>query len=321
MIAPRWRHLGKWASRGGWIILALALTFCIPCFAGEKKWNPEGYWLPEGVSTYSQEIDNLFYGVLYLTGAIFVVTEALLLYCLIAFRHRDGRKSHYTHGNHTLELVWTISPALILGIIAILQKSTWEKIKMEVPETDSVKVHLFAQQFEWNFRYAGNDGKWGTKDDVMLVNQLYVPVNKNIVIEQSSKDVIHSFFLPYMRLKQDVVPGMHIKVWFNPTKTTDQMRQTRPDYDKPDGTKAKWNYEIACAELCGSEHSQMRGELYVLEQKDFDAFMTKRSEESARGEWDKPPIWKLWKVGPDGKPLVPEIKKPETSDASTEKHG
>jgi cytochrome c oxidase subunit II len=306
-------------------LLALAM-FSLSAFAGaEAKWpKAEGYWLPEAASTYAQEIDNLFYGILYLTGAVFVVTELLLLVFVLKYRRQEGRKSIYTHGNHKLEMIWTITPAIILAVIAFVQKGTWDKIKSpsHLPKTDIVNVQLFAEQFQWNFRYPGTDKKWGTDDDVLTVKELYAPVNKNIVIEQTSKDVIHSLFLPYMRVKQDVVPGMHLHVWFNPTKTTKQMQESRPPVKvmrkQSDGSEKEveliWNYEIVCAELCGSEHSQMNGKVYVLTQEEYDA---KMQELSAKAKSQEPPaIWERWPVADQetGKRKFPEKKKEETKE-------
>ena len=293
----------------GWALL-LALCVSFPALAAEKKWpNAEGYWLPEAASTYALEIDRLFYGILYLTGFVFLVTEFLLLFFLFKYRRQDGRKAVYTHGNHKLELVWTVTPAVILLAIAVIQKGTWDKIKKNIPEGPNVvKVQLFAEQFSWNFRYAGNDGVWGTKDDVLTVKELYAPVNKDIVIEQTSKDVIHSLFLPYMRLKQDVVPGMHIKVWFNAMKSTADMRKTRPAVTI-DGKTQEWDYEIVCAELCGSEHSQMRGKMYILDEATYEATMKKKSAEYLAGDYEPEKIWDLWKVNEAGVRQYPERKK------------
>lgn len=261
----------------------------------EKRWPIEGYWLPEAASTYAEEVDWLFNFILYLTTAVFIVTEALLLIFLVKYRRREGARGVYTHGNHTLEMVWTLTPAAILALIAFIQKPAWDKIKK--PEkfpsgADTVYVQNFAQQFTWNFRYPGNDGKWGTKDDILLDKQLYVPVNKNIIIEQTSYDVIHAFFLPYHRLKQDVVPGMQIKLWFNSTKSTKQMQEKR---------SPEWNFEIVCAELCGIQHAQMRGVMYVLEQAEYDKWHQETSAEFGKGDREaNTPIWKKWKVNEKG---------------------
>jgi len=363
MIARRWHTAARWAG----CALGLAVLASGSAMGAERHWNPEGLWLPEGVSSYSGDIDRLFYGILYLTGAVFVFTEALLIYSVIKFRRQPGRKSVYSHGNHTLELIWTITPALILFGIAIIQKGTWDTIKSDIPKDDVVNVQLFAQQYNWNFRYADPDNKWNTKAAPLPQSTLYVPVNKNIVIEQTSKDVIHSFFIPNMRLKQDVVPGLHIKVWFKALKTTEEMRKGtdllpagRPDAVSPSdvpydvvfnqlndeqkavlskqgkiqadldmGTFAleasgkkiskveQWDYEIACAELCGAEHSQMRGVLKVLPQAEYDKTMKQISQDYKDEKIDidqngVKKLWKLWKVNADGSPYtVPTAQKSE----------
>jgi cytochrome c oxidase subunit II len=298
---------GRW-KRYAAMLLALMLTVSVA--AAEKKWAIEGYWLPEQASTYAAKIDDLFNGILYLTGFVFVVTELLLVFFLIKYRRQEGRRAVYSHGNHKLEMIWTLIPALILAIIAFVQKSTWDDIKSKVPDgNDTVQVKTYAEQFQWNFRYAGADGKWGTKDDMFEANNLVVPVNKNIVLEQTSKDVIHSFFLPYMRLKQDAVPGMQIKVWFNATKTTKDMQSRR------DGT---WDYEIVCAELCGNQHSQMKGILKVLEQPEYDQWLKKRSKEFEEGDIDVPnmKMWETWKLDEKGNRVIPVAAKEEKKEGA-----
>ena len=172
-----------------------------------------------------------------------------------------------------------------------------------------IHIQTFAKQFEWNFRYAGADNKWGNDDDIVLNNRLVVPVGHPIVMEQTSLDVIHSFFLPNMRLKQDVVPGMQIKVWFQPTKTTKEMQLTRGNYVKPEVFKSEeekakekitppvpepWTYEIVCAELCGMQHGEMRGTMQVLDQKEYDEWYKKASDDASNNE--PPEVWKYWKV-------------------------
>ena len=295
----------KWAL----LILGLSLT-ATSAFCADMPSNPEKFWgmpwLPEGTSTYSDKIDTLFYFIFYLTGAVFIVTEGLLLLFIVMYRKREGAKSIYSHGNHKLELAWTLIPAAILGTIAILQKTTWDEIKK--PENfptgpNVVRIQTFAKQFEWNFRYAGADNKWGTADDIVLNNRLVVPVHHPIVMEQASLDVIHSFFLPNMRLKQDVVPGMQIRVWFEPTKTTAEMQKTRGNYVKPEVFKKPgeaeappepWTYEIVCAELCGMQHGEMRGSMEVLDEAAYNTWFADASAKA--GDYDKPEIWNHWEI-------------------------
>jgi cytochrome c oxidase subunit II len=158
------------------------------------------------------------------------------------YRDRPGRKARYTHGNTTLEIVWTVVPALILVILTLLSVPAWSRIKMTMPETDFV-VQVNAKQFNWQVTYPGADGKFGTGDDKMLLDEMHVPVNKVIRVILKSQDVIHSFFVPQFRIKQDAVPGREIRVWFDATKPG--------------------KYEWPCAELCGFGHSGMRGWIYV----------------------------------------------------------
>jgi cytochrome c oxidase subunit II len=199
-------------------------------------------WLPEDVSTYGQEIDSLFYLIYYITAVTFILVTVLMIVFLVKYREQPGRRAIYTHGNTTLEIIWTIIPAAILIVLSFMSVSTWAKVKRSVPPTD-FDIQVTAKQFNWEVVYPGADAKFGTPDDVNFDNDLHVPVNKVVRIHLGSKDVIHSFFLPNLRLKQDAVPGRTILVWFEATKPG--------------------KYELPCAELCGFGHSGMKGWLYV----------------------------------------------------------
>jgi cytochrome c oxidase subunit II len=208
-------------------------------------------WLPENVSTYGPEIDRLFYLIYYVTGATFFAVQLTLLAFLVLYRHQDGRRATYTHGNTTLEIAWTVAPAILLVILAFASRSVWAEIKQRVPPSD-MQVQVTAKQFNWEIAYPGPDGKIGTDDDVTMDNDLYVPVGKTIRVNLKSRDVIHSFFIPSARFKQDAVPGHEIPTWFKITKPG--------------------KYEVPCAELCGFGHSGMRGWLHVLPLEEYDAW-------------------------------------------------
>jgi len=208
-------------------------------------------WLPENVSTYGPEIDRLFYLIYYVTGATFFAVQITLLAFLVLYRHQDGRRATYTHGNTTLEIAWTIAPAILLVILAFASRSVWAEIKQRVPPSD-MQVQVTAKQFNWEIAYPGPDGKIGTDDDVTMDNDLHVPVGKTIRVNLKSRDVIHSFFIPSARFKQDAVPGHEIPTWFKITKPG--------------------KYEVPCAELCGFGHSGMRGWLHVLPLDEYDAW-------------------------------------------------
>ncbi len=215
------------------------------------------FWLhlPEQASTYAHEIDAIWHLIAWITGIIFVIVEALLLFFLWKYRHREGRQAHYTHGNNRLEVIWTIVPALICVMIALLSRRIWEEIKERMPN-DALEIHVQAEQFAWNIRYAGADGKFDTADDVLTLNQLHFPVGKPVVATLTSKDVIHSFFLPEFRVKQDAVPGMHTRIWFEGNRVG--------------------NWEIACAELCGLGHFRMKGFVTVDTPEDFQKWMAEQ---------------------------------------------
>jgi len=205
-------------------------------------------WLPENVSTFGGEIDSLFYLIYYITAATFILVTVLMIIFLVMYRERPGRRATYTHGNTSLEIIWTIIPAAILIVLSFMSVSTWAKVKRQAPESD-FELQVVAKQFNWDVVYPGADGKFGTDDDVKFDNDLHVPVNKVVRIQLSAKDVIHSFFLPNLRLKQDAVPGRTILVWFEATKPG--------------------KYEIPCAELCGFGHSGMKGWLHVHTPEDY----------------------------------------------------
>jgi cytochrome c oxidase subunit 2 len=216
--------------------------------------------LPEGVSSYSGRVDGLFYLILWITGIIFVVVEVLLLVFLFRYRHREGRRARYTHGNNRLEVIWTIIPAVICVVLALLSRRTWAEIKQQIPK-DAMQIEITGEQFAWNIRYAGPDGKLGTADDIFTLNQLHFPVGRPVVATLRSKDVIHSFFLPEFRVKQDAVPGMSTRIWF------DSMRVG--------------HWEIACAELCGLGHYRMKGYVTVETPEEYEKWLSEQAEQPA----------------------------------------
>jgi cytochrome c oxidase subunit II len=199
-------------------------------------------WLPEDVSTFGSDIDSLFYLIYYITGVTFILVTVLMIWFLIRYRHREGRRATYSHGNTTLEIIWTVIPAAIFITLSFMSVSTWARVKRHAPDSD-FELQVTAKQFNWEVVYPGADGKFGTSDDVQFDNDLHVPVHKVVRVHLTSKDVIHSFYLPNLRLRQDAVPGRTILVWFEATKPG--------------------KYELPCSQLCGFGHSGMKGWLYV----------------------------------------------------------
>lgn len=210
--------------------------------------------LDQSASTFGPRIDQLYYWILAITGIVFFGTEICLIWFLFKYRHREGRRAAYTHGNTNVEIVWTVIPALIVLSIALASRSLWAEAKdpEEIP-ADAMQVLVTAKQFEWNVTYPGPDGELGTGDDLKSRNRLDVPVDRPTNVKLHAEDVIHSFFLPDMRLKQDAVPGMETHLWFQPTRAGE--------------------FPIGCAELCGLGHSRMRGTLVVHTAADYQTWM------------------------------------------------
>lgn len=226
-----------------------------PAFAG-------GPWLPENISTIGEEVDHLYRVIFVLTAIMFFLTEGALLLFIVRYRRRPGRNAYYFHDHKGLEAVWWVIPGLILLFLAMYQWNAWANARLRPPSAEeAVRVEILAKQFEWNVRYAGPDGLFATDDDVTLTNQVYIPEGKPILVQLRAVDVIHSFFLPYLRVKQDVVPGNTVVVWFDANRT---------------GT-----FEIACAELCGLGHYRMRGQLFVYSSEEFEAWLQDKYEAAA----------------------------------------
>ena len=216
------------------------------------------WWFPPSVSSYGADVDQLFRVILWITGAIFMLVEGALLWFLIRYRRRPGRAAAYVHGSTAAELVWTLVPALIVGYLAVASQRVWARIQGP-PPPHQVEVEVNAEQFAWNIRYAGPDGRLGSPDDLETINQLHLPVGQVVLVHLTSKDVIHSFFLPQFRLKRDAVPGLTGRVWLQATKTG--------------------QFEIVCAELCGLGHYRMRGFVTVESPQDFQAWLARANAE------------------------------------------
>ena len=215
-------------------------------------------WLPEAVTTTAPAIDRLFYTILGITGVVFVLVQATLLFFLVRYRERPGRGALYFHGNNLIEIIWTVIPAIVLLFLTLHSQQVWSQVRGSPPSA-SLQVEITAEQFAWNIRYPGADGVLNTADDLTTINQLHLPVRQTVLIHLKSKDVIHSFFVPQFRMKLDAVPGITGRLWLSATKTG--------------------NFEIACAELCGLGHYRMRGFLTIESPEAFTAWLAQALKE------------------------------------------
>lgn len=235
-----------------------------------------GFGFPVDISTHGYEIDRLINIVHVFMAILFIGWFIFFVYTLFRFRAKPGHKAAY-HTKHFklptyLEVGVAITEVILLVVFSI---PLWYHVKKDFPAKEkSLEVRVVAEQFAWNIHYPGKDGVFGKtdpklmnasnptgldpddpagKDDVTTINQLHVPANKPVIAHLTSKDVIHSFALPVMRVKQDVIPGQSIPVWFE--------------------AKRAGNFEIACAQLCGLGHYRMRGYFIVDENEAFNTWM------------------------------------------------
>jgi cytochrome c oxidase subunit II len=241
------------------------------------------WWLPVDISAHGRGIDHQFFLTLILTGVVFVLAQLGLGYFVWKYRDRgDGRKAVYSHGNNTFEATWTTAAAIMFIGLNLIGYRIWANMYFTPPAPNALKIEVQGQQFAYSFRYPGPDGQFGpvhpekvddatgnsfgldrdhdqaSKDDIVTAT-LGVPVNRPIELVLRSRDVGHSFFVPELRVQQDMVPGLEIPIHF--TATEEALKHNQ-------GT-----YEIVCTQLCGLGHYKMRAFLKAMTEADFEKWL------------------------------------------------
>jgi cytochrome c oxidase subunit II len=226
---------------------------------GPVRWGPNPTTSQDGY-----RVDNLFWIITGLVSASFLIVLVMLLVTVLRDRARPGVKARYDHGSslHDKRFTAIVSVTVFLLLDASVLWITMHDLRQAVwnipTGKDVLRVEVLAQQWAWNFRLPGADDEFGTADDIVTINHLHVPQDRPVVVHGSSKDVIHSFFVPDMRIKRDVNPGAINKVWFQAEQPGD--------------------HEILCAELCGFAHYQMHGTLTVVPEGSWDAWQAEASQ-------------------------------------------
>ncbi len=225
--------------------------------------------------------DTLFWWTMGITGLAFIVTQVLLFTFSFRYRSRPGHKATFYPDNSRLEMIWTIVPAVVMAALVFYGLHVWTNITSEAPE-DAEVVEVMGMQFAWRVRYPGADGKLGKYDyrkidaanmfgmdmsdknayDDFTPREIHLPKGKPVLFKIRARDVLHSAYAPHFRMKMDAVPGMPTQFWFVPNKTTAEMRE---ETGNPD-----FNYEMACAEICGSGHFTMRLVIVVDEPDEYE---------------------------------------------------
>jgi cytochrome c oxidase subunit 2 len=235
------------------------------------------WWFPPAITSHGPAYDQQFLITIVIVGISFVLAQVALGYML--WRYRDtgeGTRALYTHGSNRLEIVWTIITGIIFIGLALLGQRVWASLHFQPAPPGTAQVKIVAQQFQWNFHYPGTDRAFGytdptlirdselnfvglddkdprAKDDAVVSGALVVPLNRPVELILRAKDVTHAIWVPPLRFKQDLVPGMEQHVHFTATKVG--------------------LYELACAELCGQLHYKMRSNFLVLPDNEYDELM------------------------------------------------
>jgi heme/copper-type cytochrome/quinol oxidase subunit 2 len=241
------------------------------------------------------------------TGIVFVITHILLFYFGWKYSAKKGRKALFIPHDNKLEIIWTAIPAVVMTFLVVGGLDAWNEVMADVSDDDKyLEIEATGFQFGWNLRYPGADGLIGEKNyklissenplgqnwkdeknlDDFLATELVLPVGQKVRVRITAQDVLHNFYLPHFRVKMDAIPGMPTYFVFTPSKTTEEYRQELKKYaeynvpDPADPLKMLWEtfeYELACAELCGRGHYSMKRPVKIVSQEEYDTWLASQS--------------------------------------------
>jgi cytochrome c oxidase subunit 2 len=289
-------------SRWLLIFMVLFLVLCVSSAYYYKNYML-GYGPHEAASLHGKSLDKMFNITVIVTGIVFFITQIALFWFSYKYRHRKGGKATYLPHNNTVEIIWTVVPAVVMTFLVVGGLDAWNDVMADVGTTeDVIEIEAMGYQFAWQLRYPGPDGKLGSRDyrltsgnnpvgqdwtdesnlDDIHPGEIVLPVGKKVRVRILARDVLHDFYLPQFRVKMDAVPGMPTYFVFTPEKTTEEYRQTLREYaeyqipDPQDPEKQLWenfNYELACAELCGKGHWSMRRLVRIVSEEEYEAWL------------------------------------------------
>lgn len=291
-------------------MLAFLVLFLVGCIVSAVMYRNYmlGFGLPSA-SEHGTSLDRLFKITLFFTGIVFVITHILLFYFAYKYRAQKGRRARYIPHDNKLELVWTVIPAIVMTFLVVGGLDAWNEVMADVgDDEDFMEIEATGFQFGWMVRYPGEDGKLGEKNFQLITGtnplgqnwedeknlddfqptEIVLPVGKKVRVRITSRDVLHNFYLPHFRVKMDAVPGIPTYFVFTPTKTTEEFRQelrNYPEYqvlsDPSDPELGmlweNFDYELACAELCGRGHYSMKMPVKIVSEQEYLAWKEKQS--------------------------------------------
>lgn len=240
--------------------------------------------LPVAASDHGLITDKMFWISMSIITFTFFVTNTLLFTFPFIYRYKKGRVASFYPVNHKLEILWTVIPAVVMAVLVFSGFKVWRDITAKAPD-NAVVIEVTGHQFGWYVRYSGNDdSKLGNNNYKLIDNtnslgidltdehsfddftttELHFPKGVPVLLKIRAQDVLHSVYLPYMRVKMDAVPGMPTKFWFVPNMTTDEMRYKTGNPD--------FNYKLNCAEICGRGHFGMAMTVFVDTPEEYAAW-------------------------------------------------
>jgi cytochrome c oxidase subunit II len=256
------------------LLIVIMVVVTVYVFVTRPPWSVP----PPPITAVGVDIDHQYDLTLYVAGTVFILSQLGLAYAIFRFRDR-GQKVRFTRGNNTMEVVWTTATIVLFLGLGILGHKAWAEVRFTQASPEAIRIEVTANQFVFNFRYPGADGKFGRLDpkqisastgnalgidsndpagkDDIVVPTLTVPVNHEIELLIRSQDVIHNFFVRELRLQQDAVPGLEVPLHFTANLIGD--------------------YEIVCTQLCGLGHYRMRSVLHVVSDSDYLKFLKEQA--------------------------------------------
>ncbi|MCH8545863.1 MAG: cytochrome c oxidase subunit II [Cryomorphaceae bacterium] len=285
----------------GKIMLFLGVALVVFSIWSAFKWG--AYILPQSASEHGVETDRLLWITMAVIGLVYLITQPLLFWFAYKFRGTKGKKATYMEHNNKLELLWTSVPTIVLAIIITYGIITWGNIMNPEFDEEPIVVELYAKQFGWTARLAGEDNVLGNANvrfiggtnslgidendfngfDDIIVDELHLPVGKPVVFKMRSQDVIHSAYIPHFRLQMNCVPGEVTQFAFTPRKTTEEMRQdpkvTRQIEhinnirEKIGEDSYDFDYVLLCNKICGAAHYNMQLKIVVETEEEYKQWL------------------------------------------------
>jgi len=295
----------------GYLMLAFLIVFNI--FMFYNFWSYSKFYLPEAASAHGEEYDRLMFISIGLIMVVQVLTQFLLHYFSFKYKGEKGKKAYFYADNDKLEFIWTIIPVIVLAGLIIYGLFTWSEIMNVEEDEDTVVIELYAYQFGWKARYAGEDNTLGKSNvrfiegintvgidesdsyamDDKVTSELHLPVDKKVLFKLRSQDVLHSAYFPFFRAQMNVVPGMITQFGFTPTITSEEMRnseymvekmteinQIRKENSKElvaNGEMAldpyEFEYYLLCNKICGISHYNMQMKIVVESEEDYKEWL------------------------------------------------